>query len=108
MDADRPRQRERLGFPLDPRVFSLAVATILVLITSSLLASRLNLALLLPGAFAVAMAADALEPFETEWIGWRRPVGRMRVLLFVGWSMVAFVGLWFVAIVFENHVFLCC
>jgi hypothetical protein len=105
--AERDADRRRPPLYLDPRVLRLAIVTTVIII-ASLLASRLQMALLLPGAFAVAVAADVLEPFDTEWIGWRRSVDRTRVLLFIGWLLVAFAGLWLIGYVVDNHVFLCC
>jgi hypothetical protein len=76
------RPRPGSGFRFDPRIFRLGVVTTVVVI-ASLLIAHVQLALLLPGAFAVAAAADALQPMsiDTEWLGWRRPVDRTRVLL---------------------------
>lgn len=107
-EADRPHQRGSGLFP-DPRVFRLGVVTAAVVL-ASVLAAHLQVALLVPGAFAVAAAADALEPLsiDQEWLGWRRPVDRTRVLLFIGWLALAFVALSLTTYVIDNHIFLCC
>jgi len=61
---------------------------------------------LIAGALAVAAIADGLEPWDTEWLGWRRRVDRTRVLMFLGWFVVALLWLLGARVAIDNQILL--
>ena len=60
--------------------------------------------LLIPEALVVAVVADGLEPLTGRWQGWRRGVDWTRVGMFLGWYVVALLGLSILSLVIDNRI----
>jgi hypothetical protein len=100
-EVDPPLKDDSERFQLPPRVFRLTVLVTLVGGGGFAAATYLSPFFMIAGALAVALIADGLEPFDTGWLGWRRRLDRTRVFLFVGWFVVALLGLslvWFAVV----------
>ncbi len=89
---------------LNPQVFWLVVLTTLVGVCGVLGAAYLSPVVLIPEAFVVAVVADGTEPFTGGWQGWRRPIDRSWLAMFVGWYVVALFGLSLMGFVIRNRI----
>ena len=59
---------------------------------------------LIPEALVVAVVADGLEPFTGTWQGWRRGLDWTRIGMFLGWYVVALLGLSIMSFVIGNRI----
>lgn len=97
-------------FQMAPRLFRLAIVGTVMIGIGLFVVAYLSPIFLIVAAIAVAAIADGLEPLavDVRWLGWQRRVDRTRVLLFLGWFVVALVGLAAFRLVIEHQIVLCC
>ena len=102
-DADRPEGYASGRLRLAPRVFWLVVLATLVG-GLGVVGAAYAPVLLIPEALVVAVVADGLEPLTGRWQGWRRGVDWTRVVMFLGWYVVALLGLSILSFVIDNRI----
>ncbi|MFI5287376.1 MAG: hypothetical protein ACHQ4F_13785 [Candidatus Dormibacteria bacterium] len=104
-EADRPEGYASGHLRLAPRVFWLLVLATLIGACGLVGAAYLSPVFVIPEAFVVAVVADGTVPFTGGWQGWRRRVDRTRVGMFVGWYVVALLGLSLMAFVIHGQIY---
>lgn len=83
------------AFSAAPRLFRLAIVGTVTIGVGLFVVASLSPIFLIIGAIGVAVIADGVDPLagDVRWLGWKRGVDRTRLLLFLGWFIVALVGL---------------
>ena len=102
-DADQPEGYTSGRFRLAPRVFWLLVLATLVG-GLGVVGAAYAPVVLIPEALVVAVVADGLEPFTGRWQGWRRRLDWTRIGMFLGWYVVALLGLSIMSFVIGNRI----